>query len=297
MEESQLNNQNSMKPNYILVTLFLCITTGLFAQKRLVILHTNDTHSRIEPLPATDKSYPNTAGVINRKAVIDSIRAVEENVLLLDAGDFVQGTPYFNLFKGRTEADAMNLIGYEATTIGNHEFDYGLDTMKMIFERLRFPVINSNYDFSATDLKGIVKPYVIIKKYGLRIGLIGLGPNPEGLIQQDKYKGMIFNPIIPSANKYAEILKKKEKCDIIICLSHIGYSDNHANEDAETAVVDPDLAEQSYYIDVIISGHSHTYMKQPDIRKNKLGKDVMIFQVGKNGSYIGKLDIELNKIK
>lgn len=285
-----------MKSRYILAIIFLCATTGLLAQKKLVILHTNDTHSRIEPLPATDKSYPNTAGVVNRKAVIDSIRAVEENVLLLDAGDFVQGTPYFNLFKGRAEADMMNLMGYDATTIGNHEFDYGLDTMKMIFGRLQFPVVNSNYDFSNTVLKGIVKPYIVLKKYGLRIGIIGLGPDPDGLIQQDKYEGVIFNPIISSANKHAEILKKKEKCDIIICLSHIGYTDNHAAEEGKVIVVDPLLAEESYYIDVIISAHSHTYMKQPDIRKNKLGKEVMIFQVGKNGSYIGKMDIELNKI-
>ena len=284
-----------MKIRYICIVLVFCAATGLFAQKKLVILHTNDTHSRIESLSPSDKNYPNTAGVVNRKAVIDSIRAAEENVLLFDAGDFVQGTPYFNLFKGRTETDAMNLMAYDAVTIGNHEFDYGLDTVKFIFERLRFPVVNCNYDFSKTVLKDVVKPYVILKKFGLKIGIIGVGPNPEGLIQQDKYEGMVFNPIQESVNKYAVYLKEKEKCDMIICLSHIGYGDTHANEEESTVVLDPKLAENSRYIDVIIGGHSHTYMPQPDIRKNKDGKDVMIFQVGKNGSFIGKMNIELKK--
>lgn len=285
-----------MKIRYIYILLLMLGTsTMLFAQKKLTILHTNDTHSRIEPLPSTDKKYPNTAGVVNRKAIIDSIRLVDKNVLLFDAGDFVQGTPYFNLFKGRAEADAMNLMGYEATTIGNHEFDYGLDTMKMIFERLTFPVVNSNYDFSNTVLNGVVKPYIVIKKFGLKIGVLGVGAEPEGLIQQDKYEGMIFNPIIESANKYAEILKKQEKCDLIICLSHIGYVDNHAKEDGVVPVLDPMLAENSKYIDIIIGGHSHTYMPEPDIRKNIEGKDIMIFQVGKNGTFIGKLEVDLKR--
>lgn len=287
-----------MKSTYIyLIALLLSLPAVLSAQKKLVILHTNDTHSRIEELPTTDSKYPNTAGVINRKAVIDSIRSLYTNVLLLDAGDFVQGTPYFNLFKGRAEADAMNLLGYEATTIGNHEFDYGLDTMRMIFERLDFPVVNSNYDFSNTVVKDAVKSYIVIKKFGLKIGILGVGPDPEGLVQEDKYKGMIFNPIVESANKYAEILKKKEKCDLIICLSHIGYTDDHAQKEGAKAVLDPYLAENSRYIDVIIGGHSHTYMPKPDIRKNKDGKDIMIFQVGKNGTYIGKLELDLAKTK
>lgn len=286
-----------MRLKYISLLIFCSISIGLFAQKKIVILHTNDTHSRIEPLPETDKKYPNTAGVVNRKAIIDSIRAIEPNVLLFDAGDFVQGTPYFNLFKGRTEADAMNLMKYDAATIGNHEFDYGLDTMKMIFKRLKFPIVNCNYDFSKTVLKNEVKPYIILKRFGLKIGVLGVGPKLEGLVQKDKYGETVFNPIIESVNKYAKILKDEEKCDLIICLSHVGYADTHASEDnTEKVVLDADIAENTSYVDVIIGGHSHTYMPTPDKVKNRLGKDVLIFQVGKNGSYIGKIDVELNKI-
>jgi len=283
-----------MKLKYIIVMLLLGVSLGLFAQKKIVIIHTNDTHSRIEPLPSTDKKYPNTGGVINRKAVIDSIRKTNEYVLLFDAGDFVQGTPYFNLFKGRAETDAMNLMHYDAGTIGNHEFDYGLDTMKLIFERLKYPIVNSNYDFSKTKLTKIVKPYIVLKRFGLKIGVLGVGPRLEGLVQQDKYEGVTFLPVIESVNKYAGILKLKEKCDLIICLSHVGYDDNHASEGTD-AVLDLGIAENSRYVDVIIGGHSHTYMPSPRKVKNKEGNDVLIFQVGKNGTYIGKIDVELKK--
>lgn len=281
-----------MKLKYICIGLALVASVNLLAQKRATILHTNDTHSRIESLPSTDKYYPNTAGVVNRKATIDSIRNVDKDVLLFDAGDFVQGTPYFNLFKGKAETDMMNEIGYDAVTIGNHEFDYGLDNMKLMFENLKAPVVNSNYDFSNTVLKDIVKPYIILNKFGLRIGILGVGAAPEGLIQEDKYQGMIFKPIIESANKTAEILKKADKCDLIICLSHIGYRDTHASEGA-TAVLDHELAQQSRYIDIIIGGHSHTYLEKPVFVKNKAGKEVMITQMGKNGTFLGKIDVEL----
>jgi len=233
----------------------------------------------------TDKYNPGKGGVVNRKAIIDSVRKVEKNVLLIDAGDFVQGTPYFNMFKGRTEADAMNLMKYDVTVIGNHEFDYGMDTMKMFFERLSFPVICCNYDFPQTVLKDVVKPYTILKRFGLKIGIIGVGIDPDGLVQKDKYAGLIFKPVIETVNHYAELLKKKENCDLIICVSHIGYTQ------------DKDLAQKSEYLDIIIGGHSHTFMKQPDIRKNLLGKDVMVYQAGKYGVNVGKIEMELEKVK
>jgi 5'-nucleotidase len=265
---------------------------GLQAQsKKLVILHTNDTHSRIEALPATEKQYANRGGVVNRKALVDSIRAVEKNVLLIDAGDFVQGTPYFNLFKGRVETGAMNLLKYDVGTLGNHEFDYGLDTLKNIIRSLRFPIVCCNYDFSKTPLKGMVKPYLILKRFGLKIGIVGVGPNPEGLIQESKYDGMVFKPVIPSVNEYADKLRADEKCDLIICISHIGYTSPEEEPNDRT------LAGSSGNIDLIIGGHSHTCMEQPDIRKNKDGKDVLIFQVGKSGAFVSKIDVELGKIK
>lgn len=274
-----------MKQKYISVLLVLCLSFSVSAQKKLVILHTNDTHSHLEPLPMSDRNNPGQGGVVNRKAIIDSVRGVEQNVLLIDAGDFVQGTPYFNMFKGRAEVDAMNLMQYDVTVIGNHEFDYGLDTMKMIFERLSFPILCCNYDFSRTVLKDIVKPYIILNRFGLKIGIIGVGVDPEGLVQKDKYAGMTFSPIIESVNQYAELLKKKEKCDLIICVSHAGYG------------TDQIIAGKSEYLDIIIGGHSHTFMKEPDMRKNLLGKDVMVYQTGRYGVNVGKIEVELGKAK
>lgn len=274
-----------MRLKNIALYILLGVSLTVSAQKKIVILHSNDTHSRIEPLPATDKKYPNTAGVVARKAFIDEVRKNNKDVLLFDAGDFVQGTPYFNLFHGRVEAQAMDLMKYDAGTLGNHEFDYGLDTLKMIIEKLDFPIVNCNYDFSATVLKNVVKPYIILKRFGLKVGVVGVGADPEGLIQQDKYEGMVFKPIESNVNYYAKILKEKEKCDMVICLSHVGYTK------------DISLAEHSRNVDLIIGGHSHTYMEQPDVRKNLDGKDVMIFQTGKNGSFIGRIDVELDKVK
>jgi 5'-nucleotidase len=282
-----------MKPTYYIIALVvLCCSFGLQAQtKKLVILHTNDTHSRIEALPATEKQYAGWGGIVNRKALIDSIRSAEENVLLIDAGDFVQGTPYFNLFKGRVETGTMNLLKYDVGTLGNHEFDYGLDTLKNMIKSLRNPLVCCNYDFSKTPLKGMIKPYIILKKFGLKIGLVGVGANPQGLVPASNYKGMVFKPIIASTNEYADRLRNKEKCDLIICISHIGYDSSEGEPNDVT------LAESSSNIDLIIGGHSHTYMEQPDIRKNRDGKSVLIFQVGKNAAFIGKIDVELEKIR
>jgi 5'-nucleotidase len=281
-----------MKPAYYIIALAVLCSFGLQAQtKKLVILHTNDTHSRIEALPTTEKQYAGWGGVVNRKALIDSIRSAEENVLLIDAGDFVQGTPYFNLFKGRVETGAMNLLKYDVGTLGNHEFDYGLDTLRNMIKSLHNPLVCCNYDFSKTPLKEMIKPYVILKKFGLKIGLVGVGANPKGLVQASNYNGMIFKPIIASANEYADRLRNKEKCDLIICISHIGYDSSEGEPNDVT------LAESSSNIDLIIGGHSHTYMEQPDIRKNRDGRDVLIFQVGKSAAFIGKIDVELRKIR
>lgn len=269
----------------ILLSSLLCVGLVVNAQKQIVILGTNDTHSRIEPIPETDKNYGGMGGVVAREAFIKEIRSQNQNVLLFDAGDFVQGTPYFNLFHGRVEAQAMNLMKYDAGTLGNHEFDYGLDTLKMIVKKLNFPILNCNYDFSKTVLKDDIKPYIILKRFGLKIGVLGVGVDPEGLVQKNKYEGMEFKPIISSVNFYAKILKDSKKCDLVICLSHIGYND------------DIKLAEASKNVDIIIGGHSHTYMEKPDMRTNLDGKDVLIFQTGKSGAYVNKIEVELDKVK
>lgn len=263
--------------------LLLFIAGSLSAQqKKIVILHTNDVHSQIEPLPANDIYNPGMGGMVNRKAVVDSIRSVYEHVLLLDAGDIVQGTPYYNMFGGRAEIDAMNLIGYDAITIGNHEFDNGLDSLKMLFERASFPVVCSNYDFRDTPLKDLVKPYLIMKRFGLKIGILGIGVSPEGLIQKDKYKGMKFLPIAETANQYAELLKVKEKCDLVICLTHIGYGG------------DLKLVKQTRHIDLIIGGHSHTFLKEIKPTTDADGRVVPVSQAGKSGVFLGMYEVILN---
>lgn len=265
----------------LFVFILLFSFCGLNAQKKLVILHTNDTHSRIEPMSDTDRKNPNMGGVVNRKAIIDSIRQVEDNVLLIDAGDFVQGTPYFNMFLGKVETETLNRLGYEVGTIGNHEFDNGMEGLKTMISDLSFPIVNCNYDFSQTPLKGMIKPYVILKKNGLNIGVIGVGVDPDGLIQKDKYEGMLFNPIIESVNHYAKELKNK--CDLIIALTHIGIKDDMV------------LAEESENVNLIIGSHSHTFMDEPAIVKNRKNKDVLVYQAGKSGIFIGKIELEFEK--
>lgn len=276
-----------MKTNiqYFIICLLLTISCNAYSQKNLVILHTNDTHSRIESLPKTDRTSPGKSGVVRRAELIDQIRKENKNVLLFDAGDFLQGTPYFNLFKGEVEVKAMNLMGYDAATLGNHEFDYGLEILEKVVREANFPIVSSNYDFSQTALKNLIKPFIILKKDGVRIGVIGINIQPRGLIAAGNYEGMKFLDPVKTANEMAELLTTKYKCDMIVCLSHLGYN------------ADLNLAESTRGIDLIVGGHSHTYMKEPAIRKNLDNKEVTIFQTNGRGVYVGRLDIELKKVK
>ena len=269
----------------VLLVIFLSCGTFVFSQKKLVILHTNDTHSRVEPIPETDKTAGNKGGVVRRINYIDGVRKENKNVLLFDAGDFLQGTPYFNLFKGEVEVEAMNLMRYDAATLGNHEFDYGLDVLEKVVRRAKFPIVSSNYDFSETPLNKLIKPYIILKKEGIKIGVIGIDIQPRGLIASGNYKGMRFLPPVETANALALKLKTTEKCDMVICLSHLG------NEP------DKKMAEQSQNIDIIIGGHSHTYMKEPVVINNMDNKDVLVFQTAGRGIFVGRIDVELEKVK
>ncbi|MDR2816321.1 MAG: metallophosphatase [Proteiniphilum sp.] len=269
----------------IILCLTLLLSFPAFSQKKIVILHTNDTHSRIEPLPETDRTAPGKGGVERRASYVDQVRKENKNVLLLDAGDFLQGTPYFNLFKGEVEVKAMNLMKYDVATLGNHEFDYGMETLEEVIRRADFPIVAGNYDFSKTALAGLVKPYIILKRDGIRIGIIGIGVRPQGLIAAGNYKGMKFLDPVKTANKLAEQLRLQDKCDMVVCLSHLGYAS------------DLELAEASRNIDLIIGGHSHTYIKKPVIRKNLEDKEVMIYQTNGRGIYVGRIDVELEKTK
>lgn len=283
-----------MKTRYfITVCLALFILLPLYSQTRkITILHTNDTHSRIEAVDANDAKYAGMGGVANRKAYIESVRKAEKNVLLFDSGDFSQGTPYYNVFKGEVEIECMNRLGYNAGTIGNHEFDYGLDNLEDIIEDAKFPFVCTNYDFSRTGLDKLIKPYVIIKLDGIKVGVIGVGTDPEGLIQLKNYNGMKFIEPYAIAEKTARFLKKRKKCDIVICLSHLGLDCGALN-----GYCDRELAAQSKSIDVILGGHSHTYLEKPEKVKNADGKIVLIMQNGKNGISVGRIDINLEKNK
>lgn len=204
----------------------LCLVAPDSAQKtkQLVILQTSDTHSRIEPISvnAADR-YAGMGGTVRRATFIKEARKINPNLLLFDCGDISQGTPYYNLFQGEVEVKMMNLMGYDAMTIGNHEFDFGLENMARLFRMANFPVVCSNYDVTGTVLEGLVKPYTTFNRNGLKIGVFGLAPKMEGLVQADKCEGVVYNDPIEVAQKMADLLKNEEDCDVVICLSHLGY--------------------------------------------------------------------------
>lgn len=253
-------------------------------QKELFVLHTSDTHSRIDPLePTSSDTYRGMGGVARRSSYISEMRKQHPNLLILDCGDISQGTPYYNMFKGELEVKAMNLMGYDAMTIGNHEFDFGLENMERIFKMANFPVVCANYDFTATPLKDLVKPYVVLERDGLRIGIFGLSPQIEGLVQASKSEGVVFSDPAVAANKVAAVLKEKEDCDVIICLSHLGYD----NSETPGRYSDNAVIPQLHYVDLVLGGHSHTYMKEPAVLKDADGKDVTLYHTGKNGAFVG----------
>ena len=257
--------------------------------EKLVILHTNDTHSRIDPFESGE--YKGMGGISNRKTMIDLIRKTEKNVLLLDAGDIFQGTPYFNMYKGELEIKAMSMLEYDAATMGNHDFDAGLDSFKNQLQYANFPFIVSNYDFKNTALNNLTLPYKIFKKNSLKIGVIGLGIELNGLVSKDLYNDTLYNDPIVTANHYASILKNDEKCDLVIALSHLGYSYSDPNK-----ISDVKLTQSVNNVDIIIGGHTHTFLNCPKIIEKKSKNFVIINQVGWGGINLGKLDIYFNKI-
>ena len=272
-----------MKQYIIILIVLLGFASALQAQN-LILLHTNDTHSRIEPVPETDKYNPDLGGVIRRAAYVEKMRNEHENVLLFDAGDFLQGTPYFNMFKGEVEVEAMNMLKYDAVTLGNHEFDYGMDVLVNLVKKADFPIVCTNYDFSETEIADIIKPYHIILKDGVKIGIVGANIDPKGLVASTHYEGMKFLLPTETINKTAEMLRNDYKVDMVICLSHMGIQNELK------------LAENSRNIDIIIGGHSHTFMQKPSIRNNLDGKEVLVFQTNGRGVYVGRIDVELNKV-
>jgi|SRR5574344_48083 5'-nucleotidase len=261
---------------FTLLVLLAFTATGLNAQD-LVILHTNDTHSQI--LPETTGYGKGLGGYERREKYINSVRASHKNVLLLDAGDFSQGTPFFNIYKGDLEISLMNTLKYDVACIGNHEFDNGQDELARRINNASFKVVCANYNFSGTPLNNIIKPYTIVNKAGKKIGIIGLITNLKRLVSPKSLINMNYSNPIHVADSIGKKLVEEERCDLVIALTHLGYSS------------DTTLAKTSKYIDIIIGGHSHTNLTEKESFKNLDGKEVIVLQDGEKGEHVGRLDL------
>ncbi|MBQ9363434.1 MAG: 5'-nucleotidase C-terminal domain-containing protein [Bacteroidaceae bacterium] len=258
--------------------------------KRLFITHTNDTHSCIYPINQnfSDTAQANKAGYIRRFALVGDLRRQHpDDMLLFDSGDFSQGSPYYNLFHGDVEVGLMNLMGYDAATIGNHEFDFGLENMARIFRMAKFPIVCCNYDFTGTPVEGIVTPYYIIERGGLKIGVLGVCPPLAGLVATECYGATKYLDPIAEANRIAAMLKNDKQCDLVVCLSHLGWNAEAINDQLFIA--------GTRNIDIVLGGHTHTYFTEPRYVNNLDGQPVLCNQMGKNARYVGTLDVELTK--
>lgn len=264
--------------------------TGGTEAKHLTILHTNDVHSYIDPFPANHPKNPNMGGVARRAALIQNIRMENPNVLLLDAGDIFQGTPYFNYFGGELEFKLMSLMQYDLSTMGNHDFDNGIEGFYGQLPNAKFDFVSANYDFSNTVLNGIVKPYKIFNKNGIKVGVFGLGVELEGLVDPRNYKETKYLDPVGVAQDMARILRHGQQCDLVICLSHIGYE--YKNDTGK--ICDLKLAALTKDIDLIIGGHTHTFLDKPTIVKNTEGTEVLVNQVGCYGVNLGRIDFYLD---
>lgn len=251
---------------------------------KITILHTNDVHSRIEPFPLDDKLFPGRGGAAPRATLINRIRKDEKNVLLFDAGDIFQGTPYFNYFGGELEIKLMSKTGYDAGTMGNHDFDNGLDGFFKQMAHANFPFLTSNYDFSDTILNGKTKDYQIFSKDGLKIGVFGLCLELNGIVNKEQYGNTRYLDPLKKARQMEELLKKEHHCNLIICLSHLGHNYNF------NKISDKVIAKNTHYIDLIIGGHTHTFLDAPESVLNISGNETLINQVGYAGVNLGRID-------
>ena len=273
----------------IFIALLSGLTAGAKKHKQLVILHTNDTHSTILPVSPNidDKEIAGRGGFLRRVNMIKEQRQQNPDLLLFDSGDFSQGSGYYTLFKGEVEVGLMNLMGYDAATIGNHEFDFGLDNMARIFRLANFPIVCSNYDCTGTVLEGLVKPYITLKRNGVKIGVFALSPTLKGLVFDGNCEGLVYLDPAETAQKYIDLLRKQEKCDVVICISHLGWKDSEYTDEQMLQGVEG--------CDLVLGGHTHTYMKELEYAPDKTGKQIPVDQNGKHGAFIGKLLLNLEK--
>lgn len=275
--------------SYTCLMLMLSLVAIAQDSVQLTILHTSDMHSRVQPIDRKAVgSYAGMGGLLRRTVLVDEQRKEDADLLLFDCGDFSQGTPYYNLFKGKVEIEMMNFMHYDAITIGNHEFDFGLENMANLFKQAQFPVVCANYDFTGTILESLVKPYVILERKGLKIGVFGLSPKMEGLVQADKCMGVTFSDPYRKAQEMADLLRNKEHCDLVICLSHLGLQGFTASD-----CCDEEMVAKTHGIDLILGGHSHTYMDGAQNYLNQQGKTVPILHSGSNGVFVGKMVMTL----
>lgn len=258
---------------------------------KITILHTNDVHSHVEPFPSNDPKYSGLGGAARRASLINKIRSEEKNVLLLDAGDIFQGTPYFNKYKGELDFKLMSLMQYDAATIGNHDFDNGIEGFDKMLPYAKFPFVNANYDFTETVLKDKIHEHIIFLKDGIKIGVFGLGVELDGLVDKKNYEKTIYKNPVPIANKIATYLKDTEKCQLVICLSHLGYE--HPSEKISDLI----LAKTTKNIDLIIGGHTHTFLEIPTKIKNLSNKNTLINQVGWAGINLGRINFFIHNNK
>lgn len=255
----------------------------------LTILHTNDQHSRIDPLPDDGRKYGGMGGMARRASLIEQIRKQEPNVLLLDCGDIWQGTPYFNFFGGELEYKLMSQMKYDAATLGNHDFDNGLKGLEKMLPHAQFPFLSANYDFSNTILKNQFAPYKTFEKQGIKIGVFGLGIELAGLVSKNNYGETLYLDPVATAREMVQELRQHQKCNLVVCLSHLGYK----YEDGK--IDDVTLAREVEGIDLILGGHTHTFLDQPELIRHASGHETLVNQVGWSGIFLGRLDFSFSK--
>ena len=273
----------------IFMALLSVVSVGAKTKKQLVVLHTNDVHSCIMPLNENldNKDLAGRGGFVRRVNMIKEQRVLHPDLLFFDSGDFSQGSGYYTLFKGDVEVGLMNQMGYDAVTIGNHEFDFGLENMARLFRMANFPIVCSNYDFTGTSCDGLVKDYITINRNGLKIGVFALGAPLKGLVANKNCEGVKFLDPAETAKKYVKLLRKQEKCDVVICLSHLGWEISEYPDQQFIREIDG--------CDLVLGGHTHTYMPTLEYAPDKTGKMIPDDQNGKHGVFIGKLVLTFQK--
>ena len=278
-----------MKARYIMICLMTLFALSGQAkkQKQIVILHSNDTHSQIFPFNTqlSDTVKAGRAGFLRRLNLLKEERKKHPDLLYFDSGDFFQGSSYFTMFKGDVEIGLMNQMGIDATTIGNHEFDFGIDNMAQQFRKATFPILCANYDFTGTPMEGLTKPWIVIKRNGLKIGVFALCPKLEGLVSTKNCPGVKYMDPARVALETATMLKEQQKCDMVICISHLGWSSNRGEDDQY-------MIKGSRNIDLVLGGHTHTYMQELYYENNLDGKPIPVDQNGKSGIFIGKIVVD-----